>query len=391
MSYKLDALKKRAKTIAIIFLSALLLFQIWTLWFVNITNGELINRILALNDTPEARLDVLAPGRIIVSRDGGLWAYYGADFWAGGALALRDFLLKESFSYEIASNAPLSEGAIIFEYFTPLVSDWLSGGIGASPDNFLNMGLEAVSRIIFFERDIYFKIPEQENYIRVIDVFDEPLSFPEERGAEYALQNGAFMRTGIIFPELFPVFPYADEHGILSLEQVRTRVGKFFNHPPAIQMNAEVNVWIYRDLNAVVRYEDNHVLEFAGYTPIARHASNFWTDLAAALDFIKSDAEFINDFFLANYEYINGLRVFAFDLAIKNTPLLLPNENPLGLEHAVYVTVDHGFVIRYRKYARAFLATGEFFLHDLGRAPITQAIAGISAIGDLREPKWFLR
>jgi hypothetical protein len=168
--------------------------------------------------------------------------------------------------------------------------------------------------------------------------------------ATHYFYGGTFFRRGGEPPlSHFRVSnPYVNPYNELLLSFVRDQVEGFFNNPSLIRTIGG-DVWVFSDVNAVVRYHDTHVLEYTSYRAVDRSApSRFVDNFAVAASFVARDALVVNEAYLAGYsEEGNGRHVFYFNFVAGNKPLIL-EESP------VKVTVEHGTVMHYQRTAYQF-------------------------------------
>jgi len=137
------------------------------------------------------------------------------------------------------------------------------------------------------------------------------------------------------------------------------RVAVFFSNPAAINPIVSGDVWLYRDVNTVVRYYVTHVLEYNNYRALDRSIpSNFVNNYLAALQFIEQDQLVTNESYLLNFRQEGGQYVFYFNYVVDNIPLVMPQNWPqnAALSQPIIVTAEHGTVVRYRKLAFNFTA-----------------------------------
>lgn len=386
----------KIKSILILLLAALCVYQTGVLWFVNITNRNfLFNYFPFLQQTaiPEGFESFVVPWRVFsaVSQGNFTVAYNNLarpDFDHHAGAILSQLLISGNFvnAHLLDHENMLSfieYPAYIYEYAFPMKSEWFTLGFGQRDDLLSRHGLESFRRIIirppnFTElsssAEVYFLCENGYAYEFVVTFpinndgriilnrtamysadYDEPVlyKFVSLPAGGHFIRHGEFE-----FFDLNVSNPYAiDGHGMFALDFVREKVAGFFSNPAAIHDIVDSDVWVYRDLNTIVRYYDSHVLEYLSFRAIDRSGTpSFINDFTAAVQFIERDNLIINDFYLAGFREEGDLHVFYFNYIIGNTPIIMPENWPrdVQLSHPIIVTVDHATVVRYHKLAFNF-------------------------------------
>jgi len=360
------------KSILIALLAALTLYQTGVLWFVNITNRDfLLNYFPFMHQEaiPEGFESLVVPWRILrVHGDGRISARYNE--LANPAnerytdVVLSHLLQSGSF-VGLHSDAQipyfLSKPAYIYEYAFPMQAEWFSMGFGQRSN--LLQNVPPFRKLIIqptatYEAVAVFFICENGSAYEFTVVPPGRDRFDDfETGSNYIFADGQFIRDSHFYA-LESLNPYADPHGTLSLDFVLRRVSGFFNSPAAIRPIGGTDVWIYMDVNTMVRYYDNHILEYISYRAIDRGVvSSFLNDYVAAVQFIERDQLVVNEFYLSGFREEDGQRIFYFNYVVGDMPLVIPRSAPL--EYPIEVRVDHGVVVLYRKLALNFRVNEE--------------------------------
>ena len=158
--------------------------------------------------------------------------------------------------------------------------------------------------------------------------------------------------------------PFQNVFGLLHLSTIRPRIEHFFDNPATIIPGPSRDVYTFSNINVRVRYLQFDVLEYTSFRPIGRTApANLVSDFSAALAFINNDPYVINEIFLAGYEIRGSDHVFQFGYVINNFPLVLTSNwftepgcrEPL--RSPIEVTVSHGRIVRYRRIAQNFIVS----------------------------------
>ena len=376
----------KAKSIFIIILAMLTVYQTGVLWFVNITNRSFIPTYLPFFTNPELPdgLDrLVAPWRIVTVHGDGRFSVQYNDLTYSESKRYGDIVLSQLLqggTFISASPADmdylLSQPAYIYEYAFFMDAEWFTQGFGHHTNMLTAPGLRPFRQVIirppckdeYEEPDtarIFFLC--QSGYVYEYTVsprgVDGPDSFihtiPSEAcGFYYTFANGQFIRYGeFSFYGVYVRNPFADIWGLMSLDFVMERVGMFFSNPAAIRSLVDDEVWIYRDVSTVVSYYHAHILEYISYRPIDRRTdSSFTNDFSAAVQFLERDNLIVNETFLADYRIEDNRRIFYFGYSIGNTPLIMPPNWPRGfnLPHPIIVEVEHGAVVQHRRLAFTF-------------------------------------
>ena len=180
-----------------------------------------------------------------------------------------------------------------------------------------------------------------------------------------------FVRTGSGFTPVAPFGfaynpvitrnPFQNPYGLLLLSSIRPRIEHFFDNPATIIPGPSRDVYTFSNINVMVRYFQNHVLEYTSFRPIGRRVpDNLMSDFSSALAFLLADPYVTNETWLKSYEAVGGEHVFRFGFVINNFPMTLENGWPTEpgcqdpLLAPIEVTVSHGRIIRYRRIAHSF-------------------------------------
>jgi len=377
----------KAKNILVLLLAGLTIYQTGVLWFFNITNRNfLLNYFPFMQQASISEgLDrLVTPWRIItIHGDGRFSVQYNSlsrpNVERYGDIVLSHLLQRGSFvsAQRLDYGALLAESGYIYEYAFPMEADWFTQGFGQRDSLLTDQGLAPFRQVIIrppaygsIDAHVFFLCENGYAHEFTVpplgtgdgrDAFEHMI--PQEAvGAYYVfaeLQEGeGFIRHGeFVFHGVQVTNPYADVHGGLSLNFVQGQVAGFFSNPAVIRPIPGDDVWVYRDVNTVVRYYGTNILEYISYRAIDRSGpSTFVNDYAAAVQFLERDHLVINETYLADFREEYGQRIFYFNYVIGNIPLIMPPNWPRNAElsHPIIVTVDHGIVVRYRKLAYNF-------------------------------------
>ena len=163
------------------------------------------------------------------------------------------------------------------------------------------------------------------------------------------------------YPTVSIVNPYVENE--LLIRVIEQRVNVFFENPSAkLSFPGDNNVYTYIDASTVVKYFQNDVLDYSNYR-MDKKETGILKNFSAALNFIKSDAFIVNQYYLADYKQNDNDYTFYFDYVVNNFPVFLPDEykrseqasGAVAIEHALEVTVREGNVVNYRKIVYNFI------------------------------------
>jgi len=364
----------KVKSICIILLAFLTIYQTGFLWFVNITNHNfLLNFFPFMHQVtvPDGVDRLVVPWRIIRSHGSGRFSaqYNNLSGERYGNIVLSHLLQNGRFvgTHPMSGLSNfLSYPAYIYEYAFPMEADWFTQGFNQR-STLLTARVTAPFRKVIIrppvagdsEAAVLFLC--ENGYIHEFAILPPEgfsYSITEESSVPYYIfEDFQFIRHGLVpFYGVQVSNPYTDD-GSLLLDFVMGRVSGFFSNPAAIlhSVGSDGDVWVYRDVNTVVRYYATNVLEYISYRAIDRSvASSFLNDYAAAVLFVERDTLVINDFYLADFREENGMHVFYFSYVVGDMPLIMAEGWSDQLSHPIIVTVDHGTVVRYRKIAFNF-------------------------------------
>ena len=375
-------LNSKIKTAIIIVLAGLTVYQTAVLWFFNITGHNfLLNTFMQQAPIPEGAYMLIVPKRVITSLDDGRFsALYSnlseSDPFVYGHMVLTEMLQTGRFA--TVHTAGLEEMMLslsdvplhIFEYAFPMDAEWFVHAFGERGNMLTRPGVRPFRYVIILfplwegaETTVFFLC--ENGYAYEFNVAFEgefyhlTVETVEAEGAYYIFEEGEFVRDSHFYSVAINN-PYADAHGVFSLSSIRERVSGFFSNPAAIRDIPTYDVWVYRDVNTVVRYYVTHVLEYISYRPIDRGMpTTFLDDYVVAVQFIERDHLVTNEMYLADFREENGSRIFYFNYVVNNMPITMPENWPENspLTYPIVLTVDHGSVVRYRKVAFNFYAT----------------------------------
>ena len=389
-------MKQRAvyilKTIAILSLAFLTLFQVYQLWLVNITNRNFFPYLSARfpPSAPDGQTAWAKPFRILVGNGDGRFTVKFSDtnhaaHWLFGERVLDSVISSGEFIGVYSTEHVLLSGpVIVYEYAFPMEAETFARALGHRNAALLvSQNVNAFTRIaiippqneevvtVFFMREGSawgFSLqlggrghPAEDYTIEVMPDFDN--------GIHHAYMDGAFFpvfNEGFVYRYITATNPYQNAAGLLTLSSIRPRIELFFDNPATINPTASAGTYTFSNLNTMVRYLPFDVLEYMSYRTIGRVApANHLTDFSAALAFIQRDVYVSNETFLAGYEERGREHVFWFNYIVDGFLMEMTEPWYTGpmcqdpLRFPIEVVVDHGRVVRYRRIAYSFFPGGE--------------------------------
>jgi len=367
---------RKLKSVVIIALAVLAVYQTGQLWFVNITNRSFFVYLAALFDppSPDGYTDIVRPSRVIFGNgDGRFDMRYGVNEPSADNAITE--ILRRGIFINMGEAAPILNTAlrgpvILYEYAFTMRADVFAPAFNQSTGAVLtDRGLDAFNAVAVLPTSVIFLDDEHawtfalpSGYFYIPDFYiNDDLYFN-------ATDTRIFLpRTlnGWRHNPLRMTNPYANRSGEVQLHSVNAQVSHFFDNPAMRNPRMEGNVITITTINTRLRYLPGNVLEYNCFRPIRREQSpDFMTDFAGALAFINNDPHASNhDFYLAEYELNGRTHIFRFNYIIGGTatggfPLFAPEQGwgPANdpLYYPVEITVDHGHVTRYRKSAYIF-------------------------------------
>jgi len=352
------------KSVAIVLLAALCVYQTGLLWFVNITNRNFLLNFLPFlqaEELPEGFDKFVTPWRHVRANADGTFStrFEGLTGSSAGRVRPADAVLVQLLAdgsfvdvipAEYENILPfLTYPAYTYSYAFPMDAEKFSLGFGQRGGVLAGQGLPPFKQVIVrMDGYVVFVCVYGNAY-----VFSVPLTDFEQNGE---WENVYTAEGGLRISK-----PYAvDGQSVFALDHVRREVEGFFGNPAAIRSIVDSAVWVYRDATTIVRYYDSHVLEYISYRPVDRSAGvSFEVDFVAAVQFVERDRRVINDIYLADYREEGSRHVFYFGFLVGGLPLTSWGVGDMaGLAYPVTVTVDHGTVVRYRKLAVSFHVEG---------------------------------
>jgi hypothetical protein len=371
------------KSILILCLAALTVFQVHQLWLVNLTNRNFFIYLQArfAANAPDGQSAFARPYRIVYGAGDGVFQmlYSGiadSEEWVFGETVLQAVLQHGSVISQPADI--FSRPVVIYEYAFPMCADIFTKALGQRRNTLKNNGIESFRSIVIQTSGLdeqnlnIFFIGEQNVLGFSLSDIRETLEItpvPPNK-FHYTRTNAGFVPNapdgGFSYNAVNVENPFRNPQGLLTRSHIRSMVEAFFDNPATIIPGTSVDgIYTFSTRNAMVRYLENSVLEYTSYRTIGRTASeNFMADFSAALDFVGKDPNVINEIYLRNHETRGRAYVFRFNYVIGNHPLVFTEEwftrsrcnDPLTAP--IEVIVDRGRVVRYRRIVYTFSAGG---------------------------------
>jgi hypothetical protein len=366
----------RLKSLLIITLAALAVYQTGYLWFVSFTNRSVFMYFSSFFDrpVPVGFDNIVRPTRVIFGNgDGRFDIRYGVNISEADD-NIREILRRGVFGGTSPAQTVwadiVASPVILYEYAFVIRSDIFSLAFNQRDNALLaDRGINRFhtiaitpSGVVFFadETAWTFTLPSGEFYFPFYDI-NPNFYFVHDHSNVFIPR----INNGWPFHPLLITNPYTNRSGEVQIDPVNSQIAHFFDNPAMRNPRMVGNVITISTTNTVVRYLPGDVLEFNCFRPIRRSDSpDFMTDFSAALAFINNDHNAAaHHFYLAQYQMRGRTHIFWFNYIIGEPesggfPLIAP---PTGwgtanepLYFPIEVTVDHGRVTRYRKTAFVF-------------------------------------
>jgi len=378
------------KSILILALAALAVFQVHRLWLVDLTNRNFGLYLQARFPpaAPDGQGAFARPFRVISGvGDGAFRVMYseieGSDEWVFGERALDAVLQRGTFRQ--TRELPLNEPILIFEYAFDMCAEKFTQAFGRrrSVGLLTDVGIDTFTGVAVVPPQPVAEGIGTSESLRVFFIGEEYVWEFLHTGYDFAFDiepvdsaRMHFVNRGYGFVPFTPLSgfsytavvvhnPLQNPHGIFTLSHMRSRVEHLFDNPATIIPGVTLdNIYTFSNRNAMVRYLENSVLEYISYRTVGRASDNFFADFSAALAFISNDTGVINETFLQQHGSLGRAHVFWFNYVIDNRPLVWASEWYTGLRcgdpllAAIEVTVEQGRVVRYRRLAYNFVSDG---------------------------------
>lgn len=376
------------KSLIILALAALAVYQVSRLWLVELMDGNFFFYLQARfpQAVPDGQSAFARPYRI-VSGDGTRFEIRysgigGSEEWIYGENAIRAVLRGGSpLRPPDMPNRPIRPGqpVLIYEYTFDMCAETFARALGLrNADLLTNEGIEAFRAIAISPPDVHTTLQVLNLWVLCQNQVWRQFTLPHAGAHEFEIppvNTGGlhFVHTtdgfvpqippgGFIYNRIATENPFRDPQGLFRNSHIRRQVEPFFDNPAAIIPDMPMGIYTFTTRNTLVRYLENAVLEYTSFRTIARAApESFMADFSAALAFIASDPHISSqEVFLRNYETRGRGHIFFFDYVIDNRPLVLTDEWPTGenctdpLRAPIEVTVNYGRVSRYRRLAYTF-------------------------------------
>ncbi|MDR1687022.1 MAG: hypothetical protein LBS21_00215 [Clostridiales bacterium] len=168
-----------------------------------------------------------------------------------------------------------------------------------------------------------------------------------------------FPANGFEYAAAGVINPYQSQDGEVTIKSVESQIKVFFEDSPIKQVIPDETSFRYvSDDNAVVKYNFlSGVLEYSNYATLDTQKDNsLVANYSAALNFIRSDHNVINDFYLDSY-FLDGERyTFYFNYAVSDFPLIFPDSVKvnIGMGYCMEVAIERQEVVKYKRIAACF-------------------------------------
>jgi hypothetical protein len=379
------------KSILILALAALAVFQVSQLWLVNFTNRNFFLYLQARfpPSAPDGQSAFAQPFRIVSGAGDGLFSIRYSEIadsneWLFSTSVLDAILQHGVFSGETTMSQVISRPVLICEYTFAMCAETFAAALGQRSstlltdvdiENFSGVAIQPTGdealRVFFIDATSVWEFNLHTSRRHAPDDFRFVISPANPERPHFIATHDGFLPVvprGILsYNAVLAENPFQDAQGLFTLTHIRGKIESFFDNPATIipSVSGVDNVYTFSNRNTMVRYLENAVLEYTSYRTISRSSpDNFMMDFSAALAFVRDDPYVKNEIFLRNHETRERTHIFWFDYVIDNRPMVFAEEWRTGplcadpLFAPIEVIVDHGRVVRYRRLAYNFSSGG---------------------------------
>ena len=402
-SRKVKSGLRRVKSVLIIALAVLAIYQTSQLWFVNLANRNFFLFLSArfTPSVPDGYREFVRPMRYIYGAGDGRFTIEYTGLMEIPPRIYFDNVLSELFDSgtfagesETDFNRLLSRPVLIYEYAFPMPGDVFPLGFNQRTGAFLTTrGITEFTSVVIWppyagntRLSVFFINGDRTWEFGMDSATGAGFKFTIHpastmglhfvsaalEGYEHLPHDTFIARTGQLgnFPaDLIVVTnPYLTHIGP-SMHFIRNQVVHFFDNPATI--NSRVGgdgIWTFNNIHTTVRYFYTHVLEYNSFRPRRQNVTtSLMDDFSAALAFIEEDRHVINEIFLTGFEPRGAGYVFWFGYIVNNFPILMPYgwavSSPTDILPApIEVVVEQGRVVFYRRLAHNFHSDGHVWL-----------------------------
>ena len=369
---------QRLKSISIVALAMLAVFQAGRLWFDLGSGHDFFYALFTRPPELVVRYVIPQPTRWVINYGnqsfGILYSTFEDNAFKDDAFAVVELLL--SADAELISEGPidwddaLRAKSVIFDYNFLVPVNLLQNGNSnlISFDNLIivpgRSSLERLRVIVLnTQRGVAqtYGVPRigavNENLLRQID------SMQADGGFVYisSKQNGFDL---FINSEFIPIF---EADMFYNPVMARNSFGSgvrgdvidvFFDNPAIVWHSIDMHgVHSYGDHDVVVRYYPKGLLEYNDYMTRRATASSLTAAYNIFLNFIRQDFSIVNDIYLVDFSFEDGIYWFAFDYVVNGMPVSLSEQmrQEFGIDHAITGQVVNNVVVRYTRLTAEFV------------------------------------
>ena len=386
-----------SKTILILVLAVVAVYQVSELWLVALTNRNFFLYIEARFPAavPDGQNAWILPRRIVSGSGDGRYMirYSGIEDspeWTHARFALSRVLANGEhvgiLDYPGVDIGFSNRPHLIFEYSIPMYIGTFANALGVRRSR----ATAGTTLTVFDSVTLVLPVGNQSEWITVIfrhgasdwrfvlnfgtsrnQANDFLFRLPEigQDSIYFVREQDGFIPVipeGFSYNVVYSHNPFHNAYGLLHLSTIRPRIEHFFDNPATIIPGPSREVYTFSNINVMVRYFQFDVLEYTSFRPIGRMApANLVSDFSAALAFALHDPYVTNEIYLSSYEARGGEHIFRFGYVINNFPMVMEYRwytepecrDPLNAP--IEITVSHGRVIRYRRIALSFGVSDE--------------------------------
>lgn len=370
--------KSKLQNILIVILCFTVMLEVRQLWFVNLSSGQVFQQGEKLKSSNiEEKKDFLSPFRIAVNNTTNInqnefYVLYEGDDYENilnNSQNMLDLYSKSNFveSKQLDNSIFENDEAIIFEYTFLLDSKMLVDALELSKNSFNKVDKfdklcfiksNDNINIIFINSDenIYTKYEADENVkrnqmdFRLKDT-DKYNKYAYNLNSDSKISKLELIENvdGKEYSNIYAQNPFATIYGDSTRNLVESKVDKYFQNVLYMKFSPSETAYVFSDTDTVVKYFNSGILEYSYYNiPTTVEETNIVLDFVIAKNFIETDTDIINNYYLKDYSANKFETVFKFDYIINNYPVKFTKDEKM-MDSAIEVTVKNNTVTNMKK------------------------------------------
>lgn len=396
--------KSKLQNILIVILCFTVMLEVRQLWFVNLSSGQVFQQGEKLKSSNiEEKKDFLSPFRIAVNNTTNInqnefYVLYEGDDYENilnNSQNMLDLYSKSNFveSKQLDNSIFENDEAIIFEYTFLLDSKMLVDALELSKNSFNKVDKfdklcfiksNDNINIIFINSDenIYTKYEADENVkrnqmdFRLKDT-DKYNKYAYNLNSDSKISKLELIENvdGKEYSNIYAQNPFATIYGDSTRNLVESKVDKYFQNVLYMKFSPSETAYVFSDTDTVVKYFNSGILEYSYYNiPTTVEETNIVLDFVIAKNFIETDTDIINNYYLKDYSANKFETVFKFDYIINNYPVKFTKDEKM-MDSAIEVTVKNNTVTNMKKIVYNYNISENT---NVVSKPLSQAISVLS-------------